>query len=107
MSNIQLRAIPIPAGRLALCFLVSLPPLSNLLLIYPPKIKNGLKPMKTNHKEISNLSVAPANESAGIGSRLISLPSRFPASAPPEFLIYGSGIRKRSNSLKTQGGHHV
>jgi len=62
MSNIQLHAIPMPAGRsLPLCLPVSLPSLPDLLLICPLKIRNGLNPMKTNDKRISNLSAFPAN----------------------------------------------
>jgi len=34
---------------------------SKTLLIYPPKIRNQFNSLKTNHKEVSNLSVSRLN----------------------------------------------
>jgi len=72
-------------------------PLSNLLLIYPPKIRNHRNPRKINTLEISNLSA----------SRLNAFQPAISFASSASVLIYGTGIRNPSNSLKTQGRHHV
>ena len=105
-------------------------PVSGTILIYTVKIRNGLKPLKTKDKEISNLSVSRLNALRRVSGFVLANPEckevsgfvlanpniekseshssgRGPRIADREFLIYSYAIRNRPKSLKTQGRHHV